>query len=357
MALARMRRRAAPIALAAVALGLGATACSDAPSGATVATEAVATGDLGGYRPGSDVAATAGLSGDMVTIDGLLEADDLDAGAIDEVYAEGAGAPEDRGSATTLRALATADRDEPIWTDYVAFYEDRRWLDTFVRQALTATGPFDGASADVRRQAIQKGIRDGVMVATVIHALVGAEAKVAADRTDPADGAPHEVDQAWALYRGEHPTGAPFATAQRLGVDAGAGGAVNRTILARMRAARAAAAAGDAGALKAADDEIIRQILITYIRAALKYAAASEAALADGDEAGARVAQAEGLALYRVIAPLVAGVDEAAARTALDAFDIQAGPRPGMSGVVARALQSAYVGLVIERAEIGTPGG
>jgi hypothetical protein len=345
MALARMRRSAAPAALMALALGLGAGACSE-PARET-ATEAVATGDLGGYRPGSDVSAAAALSRDVVAIEALLEADRLDADAIERIYAEGAGAAEDGGSGRTLRGLARAERDEPIWTDYAAFYEDPRWLDTFVRQALTATGPFAGASDDVRRRAIRTGIRDGVMVASVIHALIAAEAKVAAGDTDPARGAPHEVDEAWALYRGADPAGAPFATA---------GGAVNRAIRARMRAARAAAAAADAGALKAADDEIVRRILITHLRAALRSAAAADAALARGDVAGARAAQAEGLALYRVIAPLVADVDEAAARTALDALDIDTGPSPGMARTITSALESTYEGLGIARAEIGAPG-
>jgi hypothetical protein len=127
-------------------------------------------------------------------------------------------------------------------------------------------------------------------------------------------------------------------------------------ILARMRAARAAAAAADAGALKAADDEIVRQILITYVRAALRYAAGSDAALAEGDVPAARVEQAEGLAYYRVIAPLVADVDEAAARTALDAFDITTGPTRGMGQVVRRALESTYGGLGIRASEIGESG-
>jgi hypothetical protein len=347
MALARIRRSAAPAALMALALGLGAGACSEPAREAATATEAVATGDLGGYRPGSDVSAAAALSRDVVAIDALLEADRLDADAIERVYAEGAGAAEDGGSGRTLRGLARAERDEPIWTDYAAFYEDPRWLDTFVGQALTETGPFAGASDDVRRRAIRTGIRDGVMVASVIHALIAAEAKVAAGDTDPTRGAPHEVDEAWALYRGADPAGAPFATA---------GDTVNRAIRARMRAARAAAAAADAGALKAADDEIVRQILITHLRAALRSAAEADAALARGDVAGARAAQAGGLAHYRVIAPLVAVVDEAAARTALDALDIETGPSPGMARTITRALQSTYEGLGIARAEIGAPG-
>ena len=347
-------RRLAPAALAALVLVFG-TACSD--DGGDVRTGGGApatTADLGVYAPVSDVASVAAVARDVAEITALLEAERLDVGAIERIYAEGANAVEEDGSVRTLRSFAVAARDEPIWNDYEAFYEDATWLDTFVSQALAGTGPFAGASDDVRRQAIQKGIQNGVMVASVMHELVSAEQLVAAGETDPADGAPRDVDEAWAFYHGADPSGAPFLTARRRGADFGTGDAVNREVLARMRAAQAAAAAGDAGALKAADDEILRQILIVHIQSALRYAAGAEAALAEGDEAAARAEQAAGLALYRVIAPLVARADEPAARAALDAFDIAAGPAEGMGETVRRALEGTYAKLGIRPAEIGT---
>ncbi len=347
-------RRLAPAALVALGLLLG-TACSgDGGEVRTAGPPAATTADLGAYAPVSDVASVAAVARDVADITALLEADRLEVGAVERIYAEGANAVEEDGSVRTLRSFAVVGRDEPIWNDYEAFYEDPSWLDTFVSQALAGTGPFAGASDDVRRQAIQKGIQDGVMVASVMHELVSAEQLVAAGETDPADGAPRDVDEAWAFYHGADPSGAPFQTAAGRGADFGTGDAVNRAVLAQMTAAQAAAAAGDARALKAADDEIVRQILIVHIQSALEYAAEAEVALAEGDEPAARAEQAAGLALFRVIAPLVARVDEPAARMALDAFDITAGPSRGMGEAVARALGGTYAALGIRPAEIGT---
>ena len=350
-------RRRALVAILALGVGLGAPACSGGEGSGPARAGVATTGGLGGYAPVSDVASVAALSRDVAAIAALVTTRGPDVAAIEAIYADGRNAVGDDGSVRTLRALATAARDEPLWNDAVAFFGERTWLDTFVAEALAGTGAFAGASDAVRGRAIRSGIRDGVMVASVLHELIAAEQEVAAGATDAADGAPHHVDAAWALYRGDEPSGAPFATAAEAGAASGTGGAVNAAVRARMTAARRAAEAGDAAALKAADDEVVRQILIAYLQATLTSASAVERALARGDAAGARAEQAEGLARYRVIAPLVARVDEPDARAVLDAFDITTGPVEGMARVVTAALRSAYGGLGIERAEIGTPGG
>lgn len=318
-------------------------------SGSTTATE-----PFGGYAPASDVAGHAKVTRDVAAINAILEEDPVDFAAAAALYRDGRNSIAGDGTTRTLAGFATEAREEPVWDDYVAFYDDPAWLDTFVTDALEGTGTFAGASDDVRAQGVQKGIQNGVMVAWTLHELTAARADVAAGEIAPADGAPHKVDEAWAFYHGEDPTGAPFATADKRGADFGTGSAVNTAVLDRIEAARDAAVAGDAAALDAAVAEVTRQITITYVQAALKYAATADAELAEGDEAEARVQQAEGLAFFRVVAPLVAAADPGAARTTLDALDVTAGPRAGMGDRVATALEGAYEGLGITPAEIGT---
>lgn len=318
-------------------------------SGASAASE-----PFGGYVPASDVTGHAKVTLDVAEINALLDADAIDFDAVGAVYREGGNSVGGDGATRTLAGFATERRDEPVWNDYAAFYDDPAWLDTFVGEALEGTGAFAGAGDAVRTQGVQKGVQNGVMIAWTLHELESARADLAAGETDPAGGAPHKVDEAWAFYHGEDPAGAPFATADKRGADFGTGSAVNEALLAQIEAARDAALAGDAQALDAAVTEVRRQVLVTYIQAALKYAVTTDAALAGGDEAEAAVQQAEGLAFFRVVAPLVAEADEAAARSVLRELDPARGLRAGLGERVATALEGAYGGLGIAPHEIGT---
>jgi Low iron-inducible periplasmic protein len=335
-------------------VGDTAASASGSGSGSGSASGATATGAaFGGYQPASDVTQHARVSLDVVAVNEALDADPVDFAAARAAYAEGGNSTSGDGAARTLRGFATERRDEPVWNDYVAFYGSPVWLDAFVSDALAATGDFAGAPADVRTQGVQKGVQNGVMVAWTLHELVAAREDVAAGELDPAEGAAHKVDEAWAFYHGEDPSGAPFATADKRGEDFGTGSAVNEAMLDQFSAARDAALAGEAGALDAAVAEIRRQLLITYIQAALKYSATTDQALADGDLAEARVQQAEGLAFFRVVAPLVAEAGPAAARTVIDELDVGAAPRAGIGARVSAALEGAYPKLGITAAEIG----
>lgn len=335
---------------------LGETTAGPAPaSGSAVAgTTTVASAPFGGYEPGSDVSGHAKISLDVAEIAELLTSEPADFAAARALYAAGDHSLASDGTTRSLRAFATERRTEPVWSRYVAFYRDPAWLDTFVASALSGAGSFATAGEPARVQAVQKGVQNGVLIAWMFHELDEAKAAVAARDLDPGDGAPHKVDEAWAFYHGEDPAAAPYATADKRGADFGTGSAVNTAMLAQMTAARRAAAAGDARALKAAVARIEREVLITYIQAALKYAATTDAALAAGDAAEARVEQAEGLAFFRVVAPLVARVDPAAARAVLAEFDLARAPRRGLGDRVATALGRTYRPLGLTRADIGT---
>lgn len=323
------------------------------PSGSATGSATGEAAPLGGYEPVSDVDEHAKVTLDVCEINAALEAEPVDYETIGALYEQGKNSLSGDGSARTLKGFATEERDEPTWDAYTAFFGDEAWLDSFVQAAIDGTGPFEGESDAVRSQGVQKGIQNGILIAWMFHELDEALADVEAGELDPAEGAPHKVDEAWAFYHGAEPDCAPFRTADRRGEDFGTGSAVNDAMLAAVQAAQAAAVDGDVEGLRTATSEITRRVTITYLQAALKYAAGIDAALEAGDEEEARVQQAEGLAFFRVVAPLVAATDEEAARAVLERFDLAREPQAGAGAAVEEALSGVYEPLGIDPRELG----
>ena len=151
------------------------------------------------------------------------------------------------GSVRTIKGFASSERSEDIWDDYVAYYGDANWLDTFVSSAIDGTGHFAGEADGVRKQGIQKGIQNQVMIAWTIHELVAALAKANDGNFDAETGAPHNWDEAWAFYAGVEPGSGPFGTADKRGGNFGTGSAVNDAILKAMDEGREALLNRDGG--------------------------------------------------------------------------------------------------------------
>jgi hypothetical protein len=308
---------------------------------------------LGGYLPVSDVAAHARVSRDIAEINTLLGATPIDWAAIKTLYEEGKNSRSGTGFRTIAGFARSEGRSDPIWDDYAAYYNDPTWLDTYVMHALDGTGPFEGESDAVRRQGAQKGIQNQVMIAWVIHELVGAMQKAEDGSFDPEAGAPHNWDEAWAFYHGVDPDNAPYSTATKRGENFGTGTAVNDAILAAMERGRDALVAGNAAEAQGAMDEVMKQIRITYIQATLRYASVVADDLAAGNAEAARTHQAEGWGFFRVIEPQIALVNESAAATIAGIYDLAAEPSDGAEAV-RTALESVYSAWGISAAEVGT---
>jgi uncharacterized cupredoxin-like copper-binding protein len=308
---------------------------------------------IGGYEPVSDVSAHAQVSEDVAEINGLLGSAPYDYDTIKAIYEQGKHSVNADGSVRTIAGFARdAERSEPIWNDYTSYYSDDVWLDTFVMAAIEGAGPFAGEPDDVRKQGIQKGIQNQVMVAWMFHELVEAMAKAEAGNFDPASGAPHNWDEAWAFYHGTAPDHAPYATANKRGENFGTGTAVNDAILAAMQRGRDALVAGNAAEAREAYDEVVDQVQITYVQAAIRYARQMTEALEAGDAAKARVEQAEGWAFFRVTEPLIAKADPDVASTVVRHFDL-ANPPAEADPAVREALESVYPTLGISAEEVG----
>ncbi|MGH8913271.1 MAG: FEA1-related lipoprotein, partial [Acidimicrobiia bacterium] len=283
------------------ASGSGSASASGSATGSTMATP----GD-GGYEYASNVSAHRLVTLDVCEVKDLLDQEPIDYAAIETIYVAGENSVNDDGSLRSLGGFATAEGRLHGLDDY---YGTATPLDDFVSEAIAGDGMFAGVSNGVRSQAIEKGTQNQIMVAWVVHELNTALTKAGDGDFDPASGAVHNWDEAWAFYHGAEPDCAPYATANGRASNFGTQGSdgetaqANEQILAAMIAGRDALLASDAGGAESAAEEIRQAFFITYSQAAIRYATLVPGDVEAGDADTAAAHQAEGLAFWRVIEP------------------------------------------------------
>ena len=265
----------------------------------------------GGYEYASNVDNHRMLMGDVCDIKDLSGAYDWD--GVKDIYENGEHAEKSDGSYRTLMGFADASGKNHAYDSY--YGADGSWND-FVSAAIDGTGPFAGESDTVRAQATEKGIQNGVMTAYAIHELNAAIIKAEAGNWGPND-AQHAWDEGWAFYHGPDDDGhaydgcGPYATADKragnFGTDNADGtAATNVATLAAMNAGLTAMQSEDMQGLVDARDEILKNIVIVYSQASVRYASKMTDDLAAGDTSDYDKHQAEGHSFYRVIEAYVA---------------------------------------------------
>ena len=276
-------------------------------AGCTGGDEAVDLDDSdGGYDYASNVDNHRMLMGDVCDIKDLSGAYDWD--GVMDIYENGEHAEKSDGSYRTLMGFADAAGKNHAYDDY--YGADGSWND-FVSAAIEGTGPFAGESDTVRDQATEKGIQNGVMTAYAIHELNAAIIKAEAVNWGP-DDAQHAWDEGWAFYHGPDDADAdydgcgPFATAAKRGGNFGTGDATNIATLAAMNDGLTALKNEDMQGVIDARDEVLKNVVIVYSQASVRYASKMTDDLAAGDTADYDKHQAEGHAFYRVIEAYVA---------------------------------------------------
>ena len=276
-------------------------------AGCTGGDEAVDLDDSdGGYDYASNVDNHRMLMGDVCDIKDLSGAYDWD--GVMDIYEDGKYAEKSDGSYRTLMGFADASGKNHAYDDY--YGADGSWND-FVSAAIEGTGPFAGESDTVRDQATEKGIQNGVMTAYAIHELNAAIIKAEAGNWGP-DDAQHAWDEGWAFYHGPDDANAdydgcgPFATAAKRGGNFGTGDATNIATLTAMNDGLTALKNEDMQGVIDARDEVLRNVVIVYSQASVRYASKMTDDLAAGDTADYDKHQAEGHAFYRVIEAYVA---------------------------------------------------
>ena len=271
-------------------------------------------GSDGGYTYVSDVQVYADMAQDVCDIKDLV--DTYDWAAIKAIYTDGENVVKSDGSYKTLAQHAAASGKKHGLQEY---YGVDAPLDAYMMAALDGTGMFEGASDSMRAQAVEKAAQNQILVAYAIHELNSAIAK-ATDGNWGTDGAQHAWDEGWALYHGatDHASCAAHATGdKRAGnfattvssTDSTA--KANAAILVAMNEGLAALQAEDLAGATAARDEVVKNIVIIYSQATIRYASkmTTDSTLED-----AQTHQAEGYSFWRVIEMYVAANNAADTR-------------------------------------------
>jgi hypothetical protein len=331
---------------------------TDAPTTAasTEETSAVeATPADAGYAYASNVDSHRLVVNDICEVKELLDADTVDYDAINVLYTDGKNSVKSDGY-RTIGGFASSDNRKHGLSD---FYAVPAPLNGFVSSAIAGTGLFEGATDGVRAQGIEKGIQNQIMIAWVVHELNAAVSKAEEGNFDIAQGAVHNWDEGWAFYAGAEPGCGPYGTADKRGENFGTltddGSSVaNAAILAAMVSGREALLASDVEGAQAAAADVIKNVVVTYSQAAIRYATLIEADVAESDADATSKHVAEGLAFWRVVEAYVtpAGADGETIN-AIFALDGTPGANGG-GDAVRTALQPAWDALGITEADIGT---
>lgn len=269
--------------------GSGSGSASGSASASASGTGGETTAGSDGYTPVSDVAQHAALGDDVAAIKERLavakEGGSVDWAAVRSVWEKGGASKRGDGTNRTLKTLVDAP-------DVVATVE-----------AAIGGGPSDA----VRAQQVEKGITV-LLARKVVDELDAAAGKVAEGKTAAADGAPHNVDEAWAFFTAKGH--GPAATADKRAADFDLEGKVREPIVAALTEAQKAAGSGDTAALAAASDKVRQGLDYVFYLATYKYLAADDA-----------VGRAEGAAFYLGIQPRVKTADAAADEAIVAAFE------------------------------------
>eukprot|EP00775_Hariotina_reticulata_P009084 gene9084-9254_t len=307
---------------------------------------------LGYLRLSTDVCDIKAAIGDSQTNPGYTEAK--------KIYSEGKNSLKSDGSIRTLRELAsTSYAPEPIFSMYAAYFNTSAFLDEPISKAFAGVSPYKSIAQ--RNETIVKGLESNLQTVYLLHELDEAAEKIQKGQLSAATGAPHNVDETWAIYVGERPDCSLWGASQKRAVEFGTMqdcelSKVNAGMVAAHRAMYKAAVDGDLRAFSQQQAEVVRLFLITYIQATLKYAELMDRALAKNDLNTLEADQAEGYAFFRTIEPYIARANNASAAAIRKVLYPGNPVPPNVLSIVQPALAATYGKLGISQADIGSFG-
>ena len=255
----------------------------------------------GGYTYASNVDNHRSLMKDLCDI--KTAASSYDWATAKDIYQNGKNAEKSDGSFRTLAGFAAAEGKNH---NYDTFYGEAGSINTHIMAALDGTGDFAGTSDTVRYQGVAKLTANMGMIAYTIHELNTAVGKADAGNVDDDTGAPHNWDEGWAFFHGpdEDLGCAPANTFKKRSADFGTEtNGVSNTLNAvetAMVDGLAALQAEDQAGYTAATNTVVKNVIITYTQATMKYTYKMD----DADN-GPKY-QAEGYAFWKVIEAYVA---------------------------------------------------
>ena len=255
----------------------------------------------GGYTYASNVDNHRSLMKDLCDI--KTAASSYDWATAKDIYQNGKNAEKSDGSFRTLASFAAAEGKNH---NYDTFYGEAGSINTHIMAAIDGTGDFAGTSDTVRYQGVAKLTANMGMIAYTIHELNTAVGKADAGNVDDDTGAPHNWDEGWAFFHGpdEDLSCAPANTFKKRSADFGTEtNGVSNTLNAvetAMVDGLAALQAEDQAGYTAATNTVVKNVIITYTQATMKYTYKMD----DADN-GPKY-QAEGYAFWKVIEAYVA---------------------------------------------------
>ena len=261
-------------------------------------TAAVVVTDAG-YTYASNVDNHRALMKDLCDIKSAASSDGgYDFATAKDIYTNGKNAEKSDGSFRTLAGFAAADGKNH---GYDSYYNMSGSVGQHIMDAMEGTGDFTDTSDTVRYQGIAKLTANMGMVAYTIHELNSAVAKADAGNVDNDSGAPHNWDEGWAFFHGpeEDWSCSPAYTMKKRAADYGTetdgvSNALTATTDA-MVSGLAALQAEDSAGYTAATDTVVKNLIITYSQATLKYASKM-----DNADSGEKY-QVEGYAFWKTI--------------------------------------------------------
>jgi hypothetical protein len=302
------------IALMAVS-GLAGCLASEDEDETTDAADAVVAMDAedGGYTYASNVDNHRSLMKDLCDMKTAASSDgDYDFDTAKDIYMNGKNAEKSDGSFRTLAGFASADGKNH---GYDAYYDATGSVGAHIMAAMDGTGDFAGVTDTVRYQGIAKLTVNMGMVAYTIHELNSAVAKADAGNVDNDSGAPHNWDEGWAFFHGpdEDYGCSPAKVMEKRAADFGTQtDGVSNALTASQTAmvdGLAALQAGDSAGYTAAANTVVKNVVITYSQAVLKYTSKM-----DSNESGEKY-QVEGYAFWKAIEAYSAAYTNACVHT------------------------------------------
>ena len=258
----------------------------------------------GGYTYVTNVDVYRLMSEDVCDIKELAEDHDWD--AIKDIYQNGKNVEKSDGAMKTLEQHASASGKKHGLSEY---YGIDAPLDDYLMAALDGTGMFAGASDSVREQAVEKGAQNQYLIAYAVHEWNAAIEKAEAGNFG-ADDAQHAWDEGWGLYHGtdESVSCSAYATGDKRAGNFGTANSdgtaqANAAILEAMNEGLAALQAEDLAGATTARDKIVKNLVIIYSQATIRYAHKMNT---DETVEDAQTHQAEGYSFWRVIESTVA---------------------------------------------------
>lgn len=257
------------------------------------------SGTDAGYTYASDVENHRALMKDLCDIKAAASSDGgYDFATAKDIYTNGKNAEKSDGSFRTLAGFAAADGKKHAYDDY---YNMSGSVGQHITDAMEGTGDFTNTSDTVRYQGIAKLTANMGMVAYTIHELNSAVAKADAGNVDNDSGAPHNWDEGWAFFHGPEDdwSCSPAYTMKKRAADYstetdGVSNALTATTNA-MVDGLAALQAQDSAGYTAATNTVVKNVIITYSQATLKYASKMDS------NTSAEKYQVEGYAFWKTI--------------------------------------------------------